>query len=659
MVVSRRTGCTEIDSRRKFLVTWLLALASFAAVAPGSAGAAVDRHPCRDAPPGTRCGSITVPLDRSGAVRGRIKIEFERYLRRDRTRPAAGTMLAIEGGPGYSTTDSRAGYLTLLAPLRARRDLLLVDLRGTGLSGPLDCPALRRTVKDYVRRAGPCAREIGARRDFYGTHAAVDDVAAVLDALRIGRVDLYGDSYGTFAAQAFAVHHGDRLRSLVLDGAYPVTGTDPAFSDLAEATQRALRLVCARRASCATRGEDPIAVVGRLVARVRAGAVTGSGRDADGNRVRVRLDERSVAGLIQSGYGNVPMYRDLLAAIRAFEAGDRAPLLRLFAENTLDTTAYPVRSFSEGLLPRRHLPRLPAAVGSRRTDRGPPRAARADDRGDAARAVRADLPRRLDRPRLRGRHRLPQLARAGPARPAGAARRDLPGRPHARAQRRPRQHHGLLRRAHRRVAIPARDVRGDRQHDPRLGHRRPRRLRRPARAPLHPPAHAPATPVAPAASPRSARSIASPAPPPAPRPREPRAGDRSTRAQRRAAAVAAATVADAIQRWALNTSGASRGLRGGRWSFTGTRVVRFRFRRRPVRARRRGQRDRHLAPRRRRGARTPPPPGPRAAARSAGAPGARSPSRRSTARSAAGRCAGRCSPPDGSRTDGTFGLGSP
>ncbi len=62
-------------------------------------------------------------------------------------------------------------------------------------------------------------------------------------------------------------------------------------------------------------------------------------------------------------------------------------------------------------------------------------------------------------------------------------------------------------------------------------------------------------------------------------PAEPRAGDRSTPAARRAAAVATATVADAIQRWVLNSSGAGRGLRGGRWDYSGTRVVRFRLQR--------------------------------------------------------------------------------
>ncbi len=179
---------------------------------PASAGAAVHRHPCSDAPGGTRCGSLRVPLDRSGAVGGTVKVEFERYLRRERGRPALGTMLAIEGGPGFSTTDSRDSYLKLLAPLRSRRDLLLVDLRGTGLSGALDCKTFRRDVKRYVARAGQCAAELGPRRDFFGTGNAVDDIAAVLVALRIRHVDVYGDSYGSYAAQTFAARHPDRLR---------------------------------------------------------------------------------------------------------------------------------------------------------------------------------------------------------------------------------------------------------------------------------------------------------------------------------------------------------------------------------------------------------------------------------------------------------------
>src|SRR6185295_18747664 len=155
-------------------------------------------------------------------------------------------------------------------PLMDRRDLLLVDARGTGLSGPLDCAALRTSVTHYVKRAGRCAAQLGARVDRYDTRASVDDLADVLDALGIPTIDFYGDSYGSYFGQAFAVNHPDRLRSLVLDGTYPLPGTDPAYGDLAEATQRAFRLVCSRRPSCALRGVDPVEELTRFVDRVRA-----------------------------------------------------------------------------------------------------------------------------------------------------------------------------------------------------------------------------------------------------------------------------------------------------------------------------------------------------------------------------------------------------
>jgi pimeloyl-ACP methyl ester carboxylesterase len=545
---------------------------------PASAGAAVVRHPCEDALGDTRCGSLRVPLDRSGAVSGTVKVEFERYLRRERGRPALGTMLAIEGGPGFSTTDSRDSYLKLLAPLRARRDLLLVDLRGTGLSGALDCKTFRKDVKRYVARAGRCAAELGPRRDFFGTGNAVDDVAAVLDALGIRQVDVYGDSYGSYAAQTFAARHPDRLRSLVLDGTYPVPGTDPAFGDLAEATQRALRLVCARRPSCAARGEDPVAVVGRLVARLRARPLTARGLNTEGERVRVRLDESSLASLIQSGYVNLPMYRDILAAIRAFEAGDRAPLLRLFAENKLDTSASPVRSFSD--------PDYLAVTCHDYPQLWDPAASPAERRAQLGAAVAALRPEQfapiapavwtnLDYEGARACLNWPAPAKPDPPVPTGTSYPAVPTlvlngdldnittSPQARevASRFPRST----------FVETANTI-----HISALGDRddcAAPMMRRFVRT-------LSAGDTSCAARIAEVRTVdAFPRRAAAAEPARPRAGDRSRVGGRRVAAVAAATVADAIQRWQLNSGGADRGLRGGRWSYTGERVVRFRFRR--------------------------------------------------------------------------------
>jgi pimeloyl-ACP methyl ester carboxylesterase len=555
---------------RKGLLAAVVAAAVFA---PEAQAAEPHFHPCRDAAKGARCGYVVVPLDRAAPART-IRIQFERYRRRDRSQPTLGTMVSVEGGPGYSTTDSRSYYLELSRPLMARRDLLLVDLRGTGLSGALNCPAFRRTVKDYLRRAGRCARQLGARVDRYNTRESVDDLAAVLDALGIRTIDLYGDSYGSYFGQAFAVNHPGRLRSLVLDATYPLPGSDPAFSDLAEATRRGLRLVCARRPSCAARSEDPVAVLGRFLERVRARPIRAVGTDAEGKRIRVRLDADALTTIAQSLYGSLPIYRDLLGAIRAFEAGDRAPMLRLVAETKLVPEASPARSWSEALYlavtchdyPQLWDPAAPLSV--RRQQLAQVRATRPPAQFSpftatewtslpyegATACLHWPGPRRPDPP--------VDPAAPYPDVPTLVLNGDLDNITASSgallvASRFP---NSTFVETHNTIHVSALS---DREHcaAPLV-----RRFIRTLSAGDTSCAARIAEVRVVDRFPRRAADA------------QPAAGAGSVRA-RRIAAVAAATVADALQRWLLNYSGTSRGLRGGRWSYTGTKLVRFRFRR--------------------------------------------------------------------------------
>jgi pimeloyl-ACP methyl ester carboxylesterase len=159
--------------------------------------------------------------------------------------------VAVEGGPGYSTRASRDSYLDLFRPLLRRRRLLLVDNRGTGGSGAILCRQLQAYRGDYVTAAGRCGHRLGATSDVYRSAFAADDLADVLDHLGIDQIDLYGDSYGTFFSQTFAVRHPSPLRSLVLDAVYFVEGTDPFYVDTNRARRDAFRVSCARSRSCA------------------------------------------------------------------------------------------------------------------------------------------------------------------------------------------------------------------------------------------------------------------------------------------------------------------------------------------------------------------------------------------------------------------------
>ena len=284
-----------------------------------------------------QCGFVTVPLDRANPGGKTIRVYFERYPRRNRAVPRESTVVSLEGGPGYAVTPGRASRVELWGPVASRRDLVLVDLRGTGGSAPLGCAAFARAIRNYVVQAGTCAAQIGPSRDLYSTSQAVQDLEAVLRALHAGKIDLYGDSYGTYAAQAYALRYPERLRSLVLDAAYPLPGTDPAWADLVEAIRRGLELSCSRSVTCPA--HNPVKLVERFAERVRETPILGTAPDGDGTPTPVRLNEDAFVQLVSAGYWYPGLWRDLPAAIQAANGGDTAPILRLAAE--LVTTVGP------------------------------------------------------------------------------------------------------------------------------------------------------------------------------------------------------------------------------------------------------------------------------------------------------------------------------
>jgi len=191
------------------------------------------------------CGDLDRPLDPSGAIPGRVAVHFEFYPHRN-IGPAAGMLVATEGGPGYPATLSHEDYLNLFHPLMSDRDVVLMDNRGTGKSGAIDCHELQTGERWTEQSVAGCGDVLGERASLYSTAYAADDLAAVLDALHVHRIDLYGDSYGTYFEQTFATRHGALLRSIVLDGAYPLTGPDYAwYPTYAPAMRDKFNIACA------------------------------------------------------------------------------------------------------------------------------------------------------------------------------------------------------------------------------------------------------------------------------------------------------------------------------------------------------------------------------------------------------------------------------
>ena len=325
----------------------VLAILGVSLAAAGPAQSAVPRlDRCKDDRT-ARCSSILVPLLRGAPEGGgrRLRVHFRVFPRTDRSRPPLEPVVAVEGGPGYSSVESAASYLFMLGRLHARRDLIVMDNRGTGQSGAINCRRLQAGKGVYAREVGRCARLLGRRANAYGTGAAADDLAAVLDRLDVPLANVYGDSYGTYFAQAFAVRHPDRVRAVVLDAAFAVDGFDPWGREESVALRYAWPEVCRRSTGC---GQDVLAELRRWARRLQARPVKGAARDADGALQRVEVDGRALGQMAGDASFYPTLYRDLPAALRALGRGDRAPFLRLAAEDLPFTGGGPVRSYSEG-----------------------------------------------------------------------------------------------------------------------------------------------------------------------------------------------------------------------------------------------------------------------------------------------------------------------
>jgi pimeloyl-ACP methyl ester carboxylesterase len=209
-----------------------------------------------------QCGHIMVPALRGEPALGKTKVAFAVRHRRDLSQPSLGTIFAMDGGPGYASTAKpyASSLIAALGPVLRRRDLVLYDMRGTGLSDAVDCPALQAGLIQESIAIGECANQLGPTYAGYTSGEAAEDMNQLRRALALGKIFFYGDSYGTFFGQAYAVRHPGTLRGLILDSAYP--GDDPYYRTLEPAGLHGLRIACRDSSTCSG---DPVARLTRVV----------------------------------------------------------------------------------------------------------------------------------------------------------------------------------------------------------------------------------------------------------------------------------------------------------------------------------------------------------------------------------------------------------
>ena len=341
--------------RRTVLALVLLALFAAPAGAATKKLGSVSLHRCGGGQHGW-CGSVKRPLDPGRPHGPRIAIAFHWLPASHPAKKPA--IVAVEGGPGYPSTGSLYEYHGIYSPLLRTRSLLLVDNRGTGGSALINCPSVQRyngvtSGPEFATRVKSCARRIERTypgvhaADLFGTAYAAEDLAAVIRALRLGKVDLYGDSYGTYFSQSFMARHPELLHSVTLDSSYQVLGLDPWYASSGPVAMNALNVVCSRSPGCTGSASGRLA---QLLAQLRAAPLTGSTRDSDGSRTHVEVTPRTLVDLVQDAASDPVIYRELDPSVTSALAGDPLPLLRLAAQsNTYDHGVSTPDYFSDGL----------------------------------------------------------------------------------------------------------------------------------------------------------------------------------------------------------------------------------------------------------------------------------------------------------------------
>jgi pimeloyl-ACP methyl ester carboxylesterase len=151
-------------------------------------------------------------------------------------------LFMLAGGPGDAPSFNAKFFSETFAKVRSERDLVLVDLRGTGKSGPLLCPELAEPDKDGVlddeilgvKAVENCRTRLERNADLrqYSTEIAINDLDEVRQALGYQQINLYGTSYGSRVAQVFMRQHPASLRTVTMKGIVPPSMASPSTHSL-------------------------------------------------------------------------------------------------------------------------------------------------------------------------------------------------------------------------------------------------------------------------------------------------------------------------------------------------------------------------------------------------------------------------------------------
>lgn len=252
-----------------------------------------------------RCGTLPVYEDQVQKSGRQINLNLAVIPAVSKTAQSDALFL-LAGGPGQAATESFPQLVSILDRLHQKRDIVLLDQRGTGNSNPLRCPVAESddpapTPEQVSQKLKDCLSSLKADTRFYSTPAFVEDIEQARQALGYQSLDLVGISYGTRVALAYMRQYPQFTRTVTLDSvAAPEWELGPHNPANA---QHALDLVferCAADPACRAAFPNSRADFQKLMATLRQQPAEVTLPDPiSGNLTHVKLSANQVATAIQ------------------------------------------------------------------------------------------------------------------------------------------------------------------------------------------------------------------------------------------------------------------------------------------------------------------------------------------------------------------------
>ncbi|WP_300319954.1 alpha/beta hydrolase [Idiomarina sp.] len=167
-------------------------------------------------------------------------------------------MLILAGGPGQAATELAPMISRMFDKVRQKRDILLIDQRGTGKSHPLECDISRPDElirsdddQDLAELTEDCLQKYSdTDTTQYHTVNAVKDFERVREHLGVQQLNLYGGSYGTRVGLTYLREAPESVRTATLDAVAPPQVVIGPFGQHGAQAFEAMLKNCEEQAAC-------------------------------------------------------------------------------------------------------------------------------------------------------------------------------------------------------------------------------------------------------------------------------------------------------------------------------------------------------------------------------------------------------------------------